>query len=254
MAISDKLTKLETDITNAYNSIQTKGGTVPSNKNTENLSSSISSIKSYEDEYVKLICRRNLFNPTSLPDLGDYNRIDEYAFTGCEDLALTSLPNGITTIDSYAFKDCKSLALTSLPNSVTKIGNNAFEGCTNLALTTLPNGITSIDSYTFSMCSNIVTFELPSSCKKIYGYAFQFSGLTELTLPETFTNLYNYALYYCTNLTTLKVLAPTPPTVDSTNTFFSCSKLTRIEVPSASLEAYKTANVWSNYADIMVGV
>ena len=37
MAISDKLTKLSTDITNAYNSIQEKGGTIPTNKNTENL-------------------------------------------------------------------------------------------------------------------------------------------------------------------------------------------------------------------------
>ena len=57
-----------------------------------------------------------------------------------------------------------------------------------------------------------------------------------------------------TNLTTLKVLAPTPPTVDSTTAFRNCPKLTRIEVPSASLEAYKTAKIWSNHANIIVGV
>lgn len=44
MSIADKLTKLNTDITNAYNSISVKGGTIPTNKNTENLSSSIESI------------------------------------------------------------------------------------------------------------------------------------------------------------------------------------------------------------------
>lgn len=45
MSISEKLTKLTTDITNAYNSIQTKNGTIPANKNTENLASAIESIE-----------------------------------------------------------------------------------------------------------------------------------------------------------------------------------------------------------------
>ena len=44
MSIASELTKLETDITNAYSAIQTKGGTIPSNKNTENLSTAINSI------------------------------------------------------------------------------------------------------------------------------------------------------------------------------------------------------------------
>ncbi|MBQ5696166.1 MAG: hypothetical protein IIV48_05875 [Clostridium sp.] len=44
MSIASKLTKLETDITNAYSSINTKGGTIPNNKNTENLQNAISSI------------------------------------------------------------------------------------------------------------------------------------------------------------------------------------------------------------------
>lgn len=44
MSIASELTKLETDITNAYDAVQIKGGTIPSNKNTENLSTAISSI------------------------------------------------------------------------------------------------------------------------------------------------------------------------------------------------------------------
>lgn len=57
MSIADKITKLQTDITNAYNSIQTKGGTIPTSKNTENLTSAINSISTnkgvlMESEYV----------------------------------------------------------------------------------------------------------------------------------------------------------------------------------------------------------
>lgn len=44
MSIASKLTKLETDITNAYNVVNTKGGTIPAYKNTENLQSAINSI------------------------------------------------------------------------------------------------------------------------------------------------------------------------------------------------------------------
>ena len=44
MSVADKLTKLSTDITNAYNSIEDKGGTIPTNKNTENLASAIETI------------------------------------------------------------------------------------------------------------------------------------------------------------------------------------------------------------------
>lgn len=46
MSIATSLTKLETDITNAYNTINTKGGTIPTDKNTNNLSTSINSIPS----------------------------------------------------------------------------------------------------------------------------------------------------------------------------------------------------------------
>lgn len=46
MAIADKLTKLSTDITNAYEAIEDKGGTIPANKNTDNLEDAIRSISS----------------------------------------------------------------------------------------------------------------------------------------------------------------------------------------------------------------
>lgn len=44
MAIVDTINSMKTNITNAYNAIQTKGGTVPTNKNLANLSTAINSI------------------------------------------------------------------------------------------------------------------------------------------------------------------------------------------------------------------
>ena len=44
MAIVDTINSMKTNITNAYNAIQTKGGTIPTNKNLANLSTAINSI------------------------------------------------------------------------------------------------------------------------------------------------------------------------------------------------------------------
>lgn len=44
MAIADTINSMKTNITNAYNAIQTKGGTIPTNKNLANLSTAINSI------------------------------------------------------------------------------------------------------------------------------------------------------------------------------------------------------------------
>lgn len=252
MAISDKLAKLKTDISNAYSSIQEKGGTIPANKNTENLSSSISSIKSYEDEYRKLISGRKWnYNPTNLPS--GITKIDEYAFAGCASLALTSLPDSVEFVASYAFFNCKKLALTSLPNSISGTGSYAFYNCTNLALTSLPENLQYINNSTFEGCTSLTITQLPILCTKIYTDGlYGCTGITELTLHENFTMLSD--LRNCSNLTTLKLLSSTPPELLNRNAFDGCTKLTRIEVPSASLETYRTAQNWSNYADIMVGV
>ena len=48
MSVADRLNKLSTDITNAYTSIENKGGTTPANKNTNNLSTAINSIEVIE--------------------------------------------------------------------------------------------------------------------------------------------------------------------------------------------------------------
>ena len=45
MSISNELNTLKANISNAYNAIQAKGGTIPTNKNTQNLSDAINTIQ-----------------------------------------------------------------------------------------------------------------------------------------------------------------------------------------------------------------
>lgn len=46
MAVSTEITKLQTNLTNAYNAVASKDGVIPQDKNFDNLSASISTITS----------------------------------------------------------------------------------------------------------------------------------------------------------------------------------------------------------------
>ena len=141
---------------------------------------------------------------TSLPSGLTY--IGGNAFYNCTKLALISLPSGLTEIESSAFANCKNLALTSLPSSITKINSETFSGCTNLALTSLPSGITEISSNAFYNCTKLALTSLPSGLKSIGSNAFKnCTGLTSLTFEGKPTSITNTAFNACTNLTTINV-------------------------------------------------
>ena len=112
-----------------------------------------------------------------------YTKVRNYAFVNCTNLALTSLPEGLTSIGEGAFTGCTSLALTSLPAGVMSIGDDTFRGCTSLALTSLPKSLTSIGHSAFAGCSN----------------------LTSITFKGTPTTIASSAFDGCTNLTDIKV-------------------------------------------------
>ena len=128
------------------------------------------------------------------------------AFEECTNLALISLPDGITSIGDNAFACCSNLALTSLPKGITYIGWSAFEECTNLALTSLPDGITSIGDYAFAWCSNLALTSLPKGITYIGWSAFgECNRLTTLTFKGIPTTIQASAFRNCTNLTTINV-------------------------------------------------
>ena len=85
MSIATNLQKLETDITNAYSAIQTKGGTIPSDKNTNNLATAINSISGGGDAVIEKDV--NFY---------DYDGTLVDSYTSSEFANLSSLPNNPT--------------------------------------------------------------------------------------------------------------------------------------------------------------
>ena len=175
--------------------------------------------------------------------------IGEYAFFGCTSLTSITIGNGVTSIGEAAFYECTKLTSVAIPNSVTSIGSYAFYGCTSLASVTIPDSVISIGDYAFWRCTSLTSVTIGNSVTSIGEYAFcACYSLTSVTIPNSVTSIGVGAFYGCTSLTSVYCKATTPPT-GSSNMFDMNASGRKIYVPRESVEAYKAASGWSNYAD-----
>ena len=93
-----------------------------------------------------------------------------------------------------------------------------------------------------------VTAEMLDGITTISGLAFyQCANLTSVDIPSSVTSIGAYAFNFCNRLESVTVEATTPPTLGYMAFDFTSANLV-IYVPAESVEAYKTASYWSNYA------
>ena len=174
--------------------------------------------------------------------------ISSRVFYGCSDLTSIALPEGLTSIGDSAFVDCRGLTTIPIPSSVTSIGKGAFSLCRGLTSITIPKGVTKISDVTFAYCEGLTSIIIPSGVTSIGSYAFsECKGLTSITIPKGVTKIDYAAFAGCTSLTSITILATNPPI--GHDTMFLRTNNCPIYVPAASVEAYKTADQWSFYAD-----
>ena len=182
----------------------------------------------------------------------DVTSIGNNAFFNCDGLTSITLSSSLTSIGSSAFSGCYGLTSITLPSGLEAIGDDAFNGCSELTEVDLSKctSLTSIGLWAFQ-ASGLTEVDLSNctSLTNIENGTFQnCSGLTSITLPSSLTNIGWSAFYDCSGLTTIRIEATTPPTLSS-----AIPSNATIEVPSASVEAYKSASGWSSYASKIVG-
>ena len=149
-----------------------------------------------------------------------------------------TIPDSVTTIGDYAFCGCWSLTSVTIPDSVTKIGDYAFNNCTCLTSVTIPDSVTEIGYGAFEDCRS----------------------LTTVTIPDSVTTIGEWAFGGCTSLTSVYCEATTPPSLgvyvfmcwdpDSECYCYICCN---IYVPMESVNKYKSAEGWGEYASDIVG-
>ena len=148
-----------------------------------------------------------------------------------------------------------SLTTIQINDSLTGLSQNPFYLCSNLEniITNSTNTYyTAIDGVLYDYNQTILiscprtktSINLPNTITTFYDYSCYNTALTSITLPASITTLGNNN-YGNNSLTTITCYATTPPTVQST----FLSYVENIYVPAESVETYKAASIWSNYAD-----
>ncbi len=225
---------------------------------------------------------------TSITIPGSVTEIGNDAFAVCSSLASVTIPDSVNIIGAAAFCYCNSLTSITIPDSVTEIGELAFNRCDNLSafygkfasddnrcliidgaliafapaeLTEykIPDGVTVIGHRAFYDSPNLTGVIIPNSVTAIEVMAFsRCSSLTTITIPENVTSIEHEAFYDCISLKEVYCKSATPPAggeqmfncvTDCEGKPIGC----KIYVPYESVDAYKAAEVWKDYANYIVG-
>ena len=186
--------------------------------------------------------------PNSVTSIGDY------AFCSCDSLKSVNIPDSVTTIGEYAFVDCWGLTSITIGDSVTTIGEYAFANCQGLTSATIGDSVTTIGEYAFAYCFNLTSVNIPDSVTTIGGSAFYYcQSLTSITIGDSVTSIGDWAFYECETLKNVYCKATTPPALGGASVFDYNGYGRKIYVPMESVDAYKSATRWSEYASDIVG-
>ena len=118
--------------------------------------------------------------------LGGYivERIDSWAFYGCNSMTKVQIPDCILHIGGSVFKNCSALQEVIIPPNVGKIDYSTFAECIALTNVVIPASVGEIGKYAFKGCSGLENIIVPNSVTNIQSCAFsECSGLQCMTLP-----------------------------------------------------------------------
>ena len=200
----------------------------------------------------------------------------------------TVFPAELNSIGVGAFWKCNNLTSVVIPMGVDVIEVGAFYYCKNLTSVTIPKSVHLIDWYAFNLCdnlSNVYIESIEAWCGIIFpgshalfekAESIYLNGdlMTEAIIPSTVTsigycafsscrNLHSVviggsvtsiggaAFYDCEGLTSIVCKAITPPMIADSNSFYGVDKSIPVYVPAASVEAYKSAKYWNEFANIV---
>ena len=166
---------------------------------------------------IKSLTSRSFYGCTSLEAIkGEGVELIDDSFGNCSSLTTIDMPN-LKVIEDYAFANCTSLKSMKLPQGLIMLGNSdldcVFENCSNLESITLPATLQSIGGNSYFASSSL------------------FKG--------------------CSALKNIIVSNPTPVALAETNFDATTYINATLKVPVGSLEAYKNADGWKNFFNIV---
>ena len=173
------------------------------------------------------------------------------------------------------FKNCTNLKYAAVKDG-TYLRGVMFQNCTSLEQVELPVTVLdylSNDGGTFQNCSSLKHITLPLNKQKYASHYFEESGLKKLEFPDAVIEISDSACFKCKSL--VEVVIGTGITAIKNIAFNSCSSMVscyikavippsitqwtfdnntcNFYVPRTSVDAYKAATNWSQYASRIYG-
>lgn len=182
------------------------------------------------------------------------------------------IPAGFKTIGEFAFNDIR-LSSLQLNDDLEDIGGGAFQGSYLYSQITLPQNLQHIGNGAFGWAALEGELTIPESCLNIESGAFTQNSLSKVTLPSRLEVIPNdmfsanpllrevkigkyvevigdRAFGGDGSLQTIICLNPEPPAIGSETFEGVYMDKCIVEVPEASIEAYRHADGWKNFQNI----
>ena len=225
----------------------------------------------------------SMLDEVQIPE-GELSSLGVSAFGSCKNLKNIYIPSKVSLLNANALFGCTGLtnievsknnpiydsrdncnaiietstnvlmvgcASTLIPEDIVEIGEYAFRD-TLITSITIPNSVIKINTGAFYYCANLTEIILSENLTLLGNFAFFASALTSITIPSKVTTIGEQIFYACKNLIEITVLAETPPTLSQYSAISTATN--KIYVPANSVERYKSASAWSNFASYITAI
>lgn len=209
----------------------------------------------YSKDRTRLISYNNSATTFNVP--AGIKEISAYAFADDVGQTLTevTLPDGVTTLGTAAFGWYNKLKSINLPSSITTLEEQVFDYCSSLRKIEIPEGIKEIKRESFYYCKMLNNVKLPESLQILGQTAFGYcSQLDSIALPANVKKIGQRAFAGCNKLRSITCFGATPATLSgaATATFVAATVNSgRLHVPTEAVDAYKNANGWKSFVNII---
>lgn len=196
METADLLAELASDIQDGYSAVQTKGGTIPQNKNTNNLATAISTIPTGITPTGTInITQNGTVDVTNYASASVAVPNDDTELVALIDGTLMEIDNSaVNSLRNNCFRSLTTLRTANFP-SVTRMGEQAFNGCTRMVKAFFPTlgTISGQSGFYGTTALNVCDIGFTSS---ITNNTFANSGIKNLVLRKTTLTIINYVTVF----------------------------------------------------------
>lgn len=221
-------------------------------------------------------CQNRRIHNVTIPN--SVTRIESSAFMRCDSLQLITIPTSLKYLGGSAFADChQAKGDLVLPASLRTAGSKCFYYTSITSMDASQSAITLVPNSFVMYCAKLRSMKLPKKAYRLMDNACHTTAITEITLPDSVTTINASVFEGCTllkkvnlgssvktmgyrvfrndnALTEINISATTPPTIGNSSSYPAFADAVyancTLNVPAASLDAYKAADVWKNFANI----